>query len=291
MTTRRHFLGGLSAALAGTTACRTARPTAAPSWQVGCYTRPWAAHDYRVALDAIAAAGYAYAGLMTANSPNKLIISVETAPEEAAAVGREVARRGLQALSLWGGGFPLDSPDGLRRLIDNCAACGCPHLLLGGTDAKREDAYYRIVAACCDHAAACGVGLSIKPHGGTNASGAQCRVWIDRIAHPAFRIWYDPGNVFYYSDGALDPVDDAARVAGRVSGMSVKDFRPPKEVGLTPGTGIVAFPRVLARLHEGGFTGGPLIVECLSAGDLPHLAAEARAARRFVEDLLPNHGS
>ena len=34
-------------------------------YMIGCYTRPWAQYDYRVALDAIAEAGYKYVGLMT----------------------------------------------------------------------------------------------------------------------------------------------------------------------------------------------------------------------------------
>jgi len=280
MTTRRHFISGLSAALAAP--ALRAGESGAPAWQPGCYTRPWAAHDYRVALDAIAAAGFKYAGLMTAKGKNNLVISVESTPEEAAAVGAEVKQRGLSVVSLWGGNFPLGNSDGLKRLIDNSAACGCANLLLGGTDEKRAEAYYKIVADCCDYAAGKKVGLSVKPHGGNNANGSQCRRIIDRIGHPSLRLWYDPGNIFYYSDGSLDPVSDAAAVDGVVAGMSVKDFRPPKEVALTPGTGIVDFAKVLARLKQGGFTRGPLVVECLAPGDLPHLAAEAAKARQFL---------
>ena len=283
MTTRRHFLGGLSAFAASRS---HGDAVSASPWQLGCYTRPWAAFDYRIALDAIAAAGFKHAGLMTTKSKNNLIISVDTTPEEAAAVGREASQRNLQVISLWGGNFHLTTNDGLKRLIDNCAACGCPNLLLGGTDDKNAVAYYRIVSECCDHAAAKKIVMSIKPHGGTNPSGAQCRKLIEQIKHPSFRLWYDPGNIFYYSDGALDPVDDAAAVDGLVVGMSVKDFMPPKKVDLTPGTGQVNFAKVLARLKQGGFAGGPLVVECLTPGDLPHLAAEAVKARQFVSQLL-----
>ncbi|MCX7009761.1 MAG: hypothetical protein NTY53_21390 [Kiritimatiellaeota bacterium] len=70
-----------------------------------------------------------------------------------------------------------------------------------------------------------------------------------------------------------------------VVGMSVKDFKPPKEVLVTPGTGKVNFPKVMARLKQGGFTGGPLVIECLTPGDLPALAAAAKQAREFVEAL------
>lgn len=280
--TRRQFIGSALLATASAVFSRADQP---PRWQIGCYTRPWAQYDYHVALDGIAAAGFKYVGLMTAKSKNNLIISLTTTPEEAAAIGAEVKQRGLKVISLWGDQFPTDSTDGLKRLIENSAACGCPNLLLGGTDEKHADAYYKIVADCCDYAAAKGVGLSVKPHGGNNANGAQCRKIIDQIGHKNFRLWYDPGNIFYYSDGKLDPVDDAATVDGVVVGMSVKDFRPPKEVELTPGTGKVDFAKVLSRLQQGGFTRGPLVVECLDPGDAAHVNAEAVKARQFLETL------
>jgi sugar phosphate isomerase/epimerase len=279
---RRQFIGSALLATAGAMSSRASEPS---RWQIGCYTRPWAQYDYRVALDGIAAAGFKYAGLMTTKSKNNLIISLTTTPEEAGAIGAEVKQRGLEVISLWADQFATDNTDGLKRLIENSAACGCPNLLLGGTDEQHAEAYYKIVAECCDYAEAKGVGLSVKPHGGSNANGALCRKIIDRIAHKNFRLWYDPGNIFYYSDGKLDPADDAAAVDGVVAGMSVKDFRPPKEVEITPGTGSVNFAKVLSRLQQGGFTHGPLVVECLDRGDLAHVNAEAVKARRFLDAL------
>ncbi len=105
------------------------------------------------------------------------------------------------------------------------------------------------------------------------------------VNHKNFRIWYDPGNIYYYSDGKRDPVTDAATVDGLVVGMCVKDYKHPKKVDLTPGTGMVDFPAVMARLKQGGFTGGPLVVECLEPGDLKQTLAEAKKARLFLEEL------
>ncbi len=278
---RREFLNGL-ALTAGALATRSFADEM-PRWQIGCYTRPWAEQDWRVTFDAIAGAGFTYVGLMTTKSKNNLIVSTESTPDEAAAVGAEAKQRGLQIISVWGGQF--NDATGLKRLIENSAACGCPNLLLGGTDENHADAYYKTIAGCCDFASEKKVGLSIKPHGGNNASGAQCRKLIEQVGRKNFRLWYDPGNIFYYSDSKLDPVNDAATVDGLVVGMSVKDFRPPKEVLLTPGTGKVDFPKVLSRLRQGGFTGGPLVIECLDRGDLQQIAAEARKARQFVEEL------
>ena len=176
---------------------------------------------------------------------------------------------------------------GLRKLVDNCVAAGAANLMMGGVgDAKLYDLYYKAIAECCDYAAAKGIGISVKPHGGLNATGPQCRKTVETVGHKNFRIWYDPGNIFYYSDGKLDPVDDAATVDGLVVGMSVKDYRPPKDVMLTPGAGQVNFTKVMARLKQGGFISGPLVVECLAPGDLPQTLAEAKKARQFVEELL-----
>lgn len=280
---RREFIGAALAATAGAVLGRAAAP---PRWQMGCYTRPWAQFDYHVAFDGIAAAGFKYVGLMTTKSPTSLIVSLHTTPAEAAVIRGEARQRGLKIISMWADQFSTEKTDDLKHLIENSAACGCPNLLLGGTDEKRADAYYKIVAECCDFAASKGVGLAVKPHGGTNANGARCRRIIDQIGNKNFRLWYDPGNIFYYSDGKLDPVDDAAAVDGVVGGMSVKDFRAPKEVEITPGTGQVNFAKVLARLKQGGFTHGPLVVECLdNHGDLAHINAEAVKARELLEAL------
>jgi sugar phosphate isomerase/epimerase len=283
---RRQFIGS---ALAATVCATIGRAGQSPHWQIGCYTRPWAEYDYHVAFDGIAAAGFKYVGLMTAKSRTSLIISMATTPKEAAAIGGEAKQRGLKIISMWADDAAMGITGGLNHLIDNAAACGCPYLLLGGTEEQHAAAYYRTVAESCDYAKSKGVVLTLKPHAGSNPDGASCRKTIDRIGHKNFRLWYDPGNIFYYSDGKLDPVDDAANVDGVVAGMSVKDFRAPKEVEITPGTGMVNFPKVLSRLEHGGFTHGPLVVECLDHGDLARINAEAVKARRFLETLTaPN---
>jgi sugar phosphate isomerase/epimerase len=261
-------------------------------WQIGCYTRPWDKYDYRAALDAIAEAGFKYAGLMTTSSKTHLVISVDTTLEEAQQVREEVKKRNLQVLSVYGGDIAAAKSlkagvEDLRKLIDNCAACGAKNLLMGGTGDKQVyQAYYKAIAECCDYAAEKGIGISIKPHGGLNATGPQCRKTVEAVAHKNFRIWYDPGNILYYSDGQLDPVADAAAVDGLVTGMCVKDYRHPKNVAVTPGTGQVDFPAVLARLKKGGFTGGPLIVECLEPADAEKTLGEAKKSRLFLENVV-----
>ncbi|RJP32297.1 MAG: sugar phosphate isomerase/epimerase [Candidatus Omnitrophota bacterium] len=262
------------------------------TWQIGCFTRPWDRHDYRVALDAIAEAGFKYAGLMTCNSKTRLVISIETTAEDAHQIGAEVKQRGLKVPSVYGGGIPVQQSqqagiDGLRTLIDHCAVVESQTLMMGGIESREYyESYYKAIAECCDYAESKKVGIILKPHGGLNADGPQCRKSIEKVGHRNFTLWYDPGNIYYYSDGALNPVDDAMTVDGLVSGMCIKDYLAPKNVNVTPGSGLVNFPAVFSRLQDGGFTRGPLVIETLAGGDLQETLAQAKQARQFVESLI-----
>jgi sugar phosphate isomerase/epimerase len=295
---RRQFLrqmalaSGAACVAAQTAGCRAPSGQRGAGWQIGAYTRPWDQWDYRAALDGIAEAGFTYAGIMTAKSTKGwLVLTVDSSLEEAAEIGAQVRQRGLRCLSLYAGEFPVGKSiaaglEGLRKLVDLCAATGSSNLMLAGIgEARLYDAYFKVIAECCDYAVAKGIGLSVKPHGGFVATGADCRKGIEQVRHKNFRLWYDPGNIFYYSDGKRDPVADAADVDGLVVGMSVKDFRPPKEISLTPGTGQVNWPALMARLKRGGFTRGPLLIETLERGEPRQVLASARQARAFLEDL------
>ena len=288
--TTRLGAAGLVASTAGSLFAADTVAARKPAWQLGCYTRVFDQFDYPVALDAIAEAGFKYVGLMTTKTKEWVMIKTTTPIEEVQAMHKEARKRGLKVLSVYGDFSVGDSLEtgirGLKQLIDDAGICGCPNLMLGGTgDEKIYQRYYKTIGECCDYAAAKGVGLSIKPHGGQNATGPQCRKAIELVGKKNFGLWYDPGNVFYYSDGKLDPVADAATVDGLVVGMSVKDFLPPKEVLVNIGSGKVDFPAVFARLKKGGFTHGPLIVECLARGSLESVKASATKARQFLERL------
>jgi len=300
--TRRSALGRMAgAAAAGLGAARILegadspapeKPTLRAVYRIGCYTRPWAEHEYRVAFDAIAEAGYGDVGLMTAKGKGGLVISLETTLEEAKAIGDEARKRKLRIPSVYAGGFPIETSidagiAGLKKLIDLTVATGAQNLMTAGIgDPKLHEPYYKAISESCAYAAEKKIGISVKPHGGTNATGPQCRKIIEGVGRKEFRLWYDPGNIFFYSGGKLDPVDDAATVDGLVAGVSVKDYLPPNNVSVTPGTGKVNFKAVFERLKKGGFIRGPLVVETLKPGDLPALLAEARKARVFLENLV-----
>ena len=119
-----------------------------------------------------------------------------------------------------------------------------------------------------------------------DATGRQLRQAIEKVHHKNFTIWYDAGNILFYSDGKVNPVEDVAAVDGLVTGWCIKDYRHPRQVDINPGSGQVDFPAILARLKQGGFAGGPLLIETLTPGTLPQLLAEAKKAHQFIEALV-----
>lgn len=284
---RRNFIGKVTFSAAAGALLASCKRT---DYQIACYTRPWFDHDYRVALDGIAEAGYKYAGIMTDKGGR--IITLDTTVEQAVSVGNEVKKRGLKVASLSAGSFNVSNSvkegiEELKRWIDNTAGLGAPVVHLGGvTDPALADRYFEAIAECCDYAVEKDVRLSLKTHGGINSTGAGCRKYIEKVNHKNFGLWYDPGNVYYYSDGTVNPVDDAEYIDKIVFGMSVKDFKMPKDVAVTPGTGMVDFPVLLKRLNEGGFRRGPLVIEGLYQGDMAFITAEARKAREYLESIV-----
>ena len=289
---RRQFIGNIM--LATTSAalisgCKSSLLTSdkTSSWQIGAYTRVWGGVNYRVALDGMAEAGYKFAGLSTHEKGR--VVDRDTPPEVAVQVGEEIRKRGLELVTLSGGSHDVSKSleegiAGLKRLIDNAVHCGSPTIQINAiNNSDLEGPFYKAIAECCDYAADKGVLITLKPHGNV---GAYCLEQIKKVNHDNFKLWYDPGNVYHATHGETDPVNDAAGLNGYVVGMAVKDFRLPRNVNVTPGTGMVDFPELMARLRQGGFTQGPLVVECVDPGDLAFLTSEARKAREFLEKII-----
>ncbi len=126
---------------------------------IGCYTRPWAKHDYRVAFDAIAEAGFKYIGLTGAKTETGRVIASAATPEWARQVGEEAEKRGLQIPIAYGGQIAAWKSlqagiDDLRKMIDNCQIAGVWAVQMTSLgSAKLYDRYCKVVAECCDYAA------------------------------------------------------------------------------------------------------------------------------------------
>jgi sugar phosphate isomerase/epimerase len=297
MNRRKFIQTSLAATVAGTVLAQAASAKAATKaspWKVGCFTRPWAEHEYTVALDAIAEAGFQYAGFMNTTKTGKRtqMLTWDMPLEEAANMAEAAKSRGLTVAAAWGGRFPtekgLDTAiAGLTKLIDVSAAATVPDILLGGEGrAEFLETYESAIKACLDYAQKKGVRVCMKPHDTFNFTGADCKATIKRINHPNFSFYYDPGNILHYSKGKRAPEMDSVGIGDAVHGMCVKDYKEGKSVNITPGTGQVDFKKVVKNLRDAGFKGGPMIIECLNPGSLGEILAEAKKTKAMVEGLI-----
>jgi len=108
---------------------------------------------------------------------------------------------------------------------------------------------------------------------------------MKKVGHPNFRIWYDAGNIIYYT--GKDPVEELKPIVQYVTGFCAKDCGELKgDVMIQFGAGKVDFKGVFKVLKAAGFQ-GPIMVEGCAPGDTPEaVTANARANREFLERVL-----
>jgi sugar phosphate isomerase/epimerase len=173
-----------------------------------------------------------------------------------------------------------------RREIERGRALGLDYFILTGvSDESKYEAWYSAVAQCLDCAREHGVMLLLKPHGGLCALAEDLLRAAERLRHPNFGICYDPGNIYYYTGEKAE--EDLPKIVEHVRGMCIKDETGGKhgEVMITPGTGVVDFPRIFAILDRAGFS-GPCWVECVGGKTLPEINTEAKRTYRFITDVV-----
>jgi sugar phosphate isomerase/epimerase len=125
----------------------------------------------------------------------------------------------------------------------------------------------------------------MKPHGGGSGASGEIVAAMNAVQHPNFKIWYDAGNIIYYT--GKDPVEELKPIARHVTGFCAKDCAALKsDVMIQFGAGKVDFAAVFATLKAAGFD-GPIMVECCKVGaTAEETMANARANRQFLERVL-----
>jgi sugar phosphate isomerase/epimerase len=292
MLTRRHWIAASSTATAAALLPRgllAASP--GPAWPVGCFNRPWTKWSYDETLDAIKAAGYTHTGLLTPTKDDPFTNSSAT-PEYLAAIKQKIAARGLKlnmtALRVQ---TALELPAAIadtRKQIENGHTVGVEFALTFGEDKpERYEKYFKIMADAAAFAQERGIKLVMKPHGGGSGSSAEIVAALKQVGHANFKIWYDAGNIIYYT--GKDPVAELEPILPHVTGFCAKDCAAAKsDVMISFGQGKVDFAGVFKRLKSAGFS-GPIMVECCKIGTTPQETMEnARANRLFLEKILTN---
>ena len=287
---RRTFLQSATSSIAGLTlAGHSSAVSAGVDWEVGCFNRPWTKWSFDEALKEIRAAGYTSTGLLTRTREEPFVSSSAT-PEYLDALKKRIKSSGLTAnmAALHSRhGIPIDaSIADLRQQITNARFLGLKYVMSFGTDKPEEFEHYLKVRR--DGAAFAqdkGIKLVMKPHGGISGSAAEILHVIKQVNHRNFSIWYDAGNIIYYT--GKDPVAEIDGIAPHISGFCAKDCGDVKsDVMIQFGTGKVDFAAVFKKLKNAGFK-GPVMVECCKVGETAaETGANAAANRAFLTKIM-----
>jgi len=287
---RREFLRNVSAAAAAAAVPLTgATAFAGVRWEIGCFNRPWTKWSYDETLAGIKAAGYNLTGLLSSTRDDPFI-GPQATPEYLQKIKSMLKAHGLKANM---GALrsrhtiPLeDSMREVRKQIDNARFLSLKYVMSFGVDRPDQyDHYYKVMADAAAYAKERKVQLVMKPHGGGSGASEEILRCIEKVNHPNFKIWYDAGNIIYYT--GKDPVKELEPIAQHVTGFCAKDCAQPKsEVMIQFGTGKVDFKAVFSTLKKAGFK-GPVMVECCALSDSPAaVTANARANREYLEKIF-----
>src|SRR5205085_2873594 len=127
----------------------------------------------------------------------------------------------------------------MRQQIDNAHFLSLQSVMSFGADDSAEFAhYFKVMNDTAAYAAAKGIQLVMKPHGGISGTAGEILRVIEAVNHPNFSIWYDAGNIIHYT--GKDPVAEIDPIAPHITGFCAKDCGEVKgDVMLQFGTGKV----------------------------------------------------
>ena len=193
-----------------------------------------------------------------------------------------------------------------RKQLECAHALGQRVLLsLGTTKPKEWVQLCKVLSYAAAFGQERGVQIVVKQHDGLNRTAVELLGWAKQVNHPNFGLFYDAGNVVYYT--GADPVEQLEIVAPCITGVVAKDCtdaqyeerragdpgfgtKPPNphgdEVLIQFGTGKVDFPAMFRKLKSAGFN-GPVMVEGVSLGANFHDTVQNAAAnRQYLEKIF-----
>jgi sugar phosphate isomerase/epimerase len=301
---RRGFLKTGAVATAAASMSMLKVSAAGVSWPIGCFNRPWmqkfgsavepistpqpANWGFDAALKGIKAAGFHTVGLLTP-MPEEPFIGSEASDDYLAGLKKRIDASGLSATM---GSLRINFSKGLddavrqiHRQIDHAQYLSLEWLLTFGVDKKSEyDDYYRAMTDAADYAQARSIKLVLKPHGGGSGASEEITRCIRKVNRPNFKIWYDAGNIIYYT--GKDPVEELKPIAQYVTGFCAKDCAAPKsDVMIQFGDGKVNFAAVYRELKKAGFN-GPTFIECAGGKSFDEVTEDARLNRLYLERIF-----
>lgn len=256
--------------------------------QLGCLNRPWYEYALEEALAGIAGAGYQTVGFT--GQQGRPFFTADSSEEDIAGLKSLLKKHKLgPQVVISQPNLSLAADEAVHRFhqeIERAQWLGLEYIILCGTaDESKYQQWYSVVERCLDYAGEHNIVLLLKAHGGISALAEDLLRAARRFSHASFGLCYDPGNIYYYTGQKAE--EDLPKVADQVRAMCIKDEVGGKhgEVMITPGTGLVDFPRIFSILGEAGFS-GPCWVECLGGKTVPEINAEAAKTYQFISGIV-----
>ena len=221
---------------------------------VSVSTMAYDGYPLETALDELAALGVRYVEPASVDKIFQHLVEEDFCDRRAAWLREQLAQRNMHCISL-SAHMDLtgsDSVERFHRRLEFARNIGarCVNSIAGPIGKLEE--FRKNIAPIADRARDLGVLIALENHGDLLDREQQALDFIRQVNHPAVRINYDTGNAWYYSKGAINPVEELAVLAPVVAHVHVKS---PKIVeGLLRwvalGDGVLDLPALARVLTE-----------------------------------------
>ena len=191
---------------------------------VSVSTMAFDGYALEVALDELAALGVRHVEPASVDKIFQHLVEEDFCDTRAAWLRRELAARRLACLSL-SVHMDLTGPDAVDRFHRRLAfarnvGARCVNSIAG--PAGKLEEFRKNIVTIADRARDLGVMIALENHGDLLDREQQVLDFIREVNHPAVRVNYDTGNAWYYSKGAINPVEELALLAPVVAHVHVK---------------------------------------------------------------------
>jgi len=221
---------------------------------VSVSTMAFDGHSLETALDELAALGVTHVEPASVDKVFQHLVEEDFCDRRAAWLRAELLARGLSCLSL-SAHMDLTQPDSVDRFhrrLEFARNIGarCVNSIAGPTG--KLEGFRKNIPAIADRARDLGVMIALENHGDLLDREQQVLDFIREVNHPAIRVNYDTGNAWYYSKGAINPVEELALLAPVVAHVHLKT--PQVDDGMLRwvalGEGILDLPAAARVLKE-----------------------------------------
>ncbi len=191
---------------------------------VSVSTQAFDGYSLEVALDELAGLGVTHVEPASVDKIFHHLVETDFCDDRAAWLRGQLASRGLacHALSVHMDMTQPDAVDRFRRRLDFAHGIGARRVNSIAGPAERLDGFRRNLPAIAARAADLGIVIGLENHADLVGHQHQVLAFIGEINHPAVRVNYDTGNAWYYSRGAIDPVEELALLAPVVAHVHLK---------------------------------------------------------------------